>query len=446
MRRILRWQLLLVVGIVALFAAFACDDNGNGDGDGEPTSTDEASGTDDSTAEPSEVLTPGDILRKDPGITKTAEIDWGGIFEETGPLAGFGVPVKDGLDMAVQEINAAGGFQVGDTIYTINLISKDTRSDVPNTIALVTELIQDEGVKFLWGPASIGDPESTQISQQAGVIHICPCPGREVTSLTSVEDVQDKAPHAFQTIAAPSRFLDIGAQNTKEDFPEFTTFATICANSETGKAFCEFFTEAYEDAGFEKTGEELVPAQTTDFNPYLTTLKQGEPDLILNFFDAGTEQITLLKQSWELDVGEFYIAVELPYDLFEALVGEGIREKHVAAGAAPRGHAQYTSEKARAFFEEKYKTLKDLPPAAFGALLTYDPAYMLVAAMQRAGSVDDIDAITQALQEIHFNGVSEDDMYFDDRHIMITGNDSCAVYQGEMTCQHNPPPSPDEYE
>lgn len=441
MRRVHGWQLVLVIAVV-LFSAFACND-GNGNDGSEPTSTKEASATDTGTAAPVEVLTADQILQKDPGVTKRAEVTWGAMFEQTGALAGFGGPVREGLAMAVQEINAAGGFQVGDTIYTIKLAEKDTRSEVPRSLDVTRELIQDDGVKIIWGPAAVGDPETTQYSQQAGVLHICPCPGREVTSLTSVEDMQGNAPYAFQTIAAPSKFLMPGARDTKEAYPQFTTFATICANSETGKAFCKFFTDAYEAAGFEKVGEELVPALTTDFNPYLTSLKQNDPDLILNFFDAGTEQITLLKQSWELDVGEYYIGVELPYDLWEALVGSGIRDKIVSVGAAPRGHAQYTSEKARVFFDEKYRTFHgggDLPPAAFAALLSYDPAYMLIAAMQQAGTVEDIDAIAAALEEVHFAGVGEDDMYFDDRHIMVTGNDSCLAYQGEMNCVHNPPP------
>jgi branched-chain amino acid transport system substrate-binding protein len=441
MRRVHGWQLVLVFG-VALLSAFGCNDKGGNDAS-EPTSTPEVSSTDTGTAAPVEVLTVDQILRKDPGVTKREEVTWGAMFEQTGALAGFGAPVRDGLLMAVQEINAAGGFQVGDTIYTIKLAEKDTRSDVPQALAVTQELIQDDGVKIIWGPAAVGDPETTRLSQQAGVIHICPCPGREVTSLTSVEDVQKNAPYAFQTIAAPSKFLAPGARNTKAAYPQFTTFATICANSETGKAFCKFFTDAYEAAGFEKVGEELVPAQTTDFNPYLTSLKQRDPDLILNFFDAGTEQFTLLKQSWQLDVGEYYIGVELPYDLWETLVGgSGIRDKIVSVGAAPRGHAQYTGN-ARVFFEEKYRPFHgggDLPPAAFAALLTYDPAYMLIAAMQQAGTVDDVGAIAAALEQVHFKGFGEDDMFFDKRHIMVTGNDSCLVYQGQMNCVHNPPP------
>ncbi|MDZ4277697.1 MAG: ABC transporter substrate-binding protein [Dehalococcoidia bacterium] len=435
------WLVLGVLIVAAAGIAVACGDDGD-DVAVEPTAA--ASPVEGATpAASGEIITFEGILEKDPTVTKTDEVVWGYMFEESGPLQGFGAPAGDGLKLAVQEINEAGGFQVGDTIYTIRLIEHDTRSDVQNTIAITTELIQDDGVNVIWGPASFGDPEAVQITQSQEVLHLCPCPQRELTSLSDVEKATGDFRWAFQTLPAPSKFLPPGARNTRRDYPEFDTFATICANSETGKTFCKFFTDAYEAAGFEHVAEEFFPSETTDFSPFLTNLKGDDPDIILNFVDAGPEQLTLLRQSWELDVGEFYIGVALPYELFESVVGSGIRDKIVSAGAAPRTHAQYTSDKAREFFEETYRPFAgggDLPPAAFAALLTYDPAYMLVAAMQQAGTVDDTTAIAEALGQVHFNGIGEDDLYFDERHLIVSGVDSCTVYQGEMTCMHNPPP------
>ncbi len=388
------------------------------------------------------IITTQDILRKDTSVTKRAEVVWGWMFEESGALQGFGRPAGDGVLMAVQEINDAGGFQVGDTIYTIRLIKRDTRSDVTNSVAVATELVRDHGVNVIWGPASVGDQETTQITQQAKVLQLCPCPQRELTSLSSVEQAHGEARYAFQTLPAPSKFLPPGARDTARDYPEFNTFATICANSQTGKTFCQLFEDAYKAAGFEHVGRESFPPETSDFSPFLTRLKRKDPDIVLNFVDAGPEQFTLLRQSWQLDVGRLYIAVALPYDLFETLVGAGIRSKFVSAGATPRTHAQYTSDKARIFFEEKYKRFLggDLPPGAFTALLTYDPAYMLIAAMQEAGTVDDANKIAAALEQIRFNGFGEDAMYFDERHILVAGSDSCKMYRGQMSCVHNPPP------
>jgi branched-chain amino acid transport system substrate-binding protein len=438
-----RTWILIATALAALTAAAACGEDSSNGNDDDPTSEGPSSTAAGTTVEPGEVLTFEQILAKDPNVTKTAEVEWGYMFEESGVLSNFGQPSGDGLKMAVDEINAAGGFQVGDTIYTIKLVEYDTRSDITETVAVTTQLIQDDGVNIIFGPAAVGDPEATAITQEQGVLHLCPCPLRELTTLASEDLAQGDNRLAFETLPAPSKFLPPGARDTREEFPEYETFATICVDSQTGQAFCDFFKDAYEAAGFEHVAEEFFPVTATDFNPYITNLKEHNPDLILNFTDAGVAQFSLLRASWEQDVGEFYIAVELPYEFFEALVGEGIREKHVAAGAAPRGHAQYTSEDARVFFEEKYKTFLDggdLPPAAFAAMLTYDPAYMLIAAMQQAETVDDVDAIAEALEQVHVNGFGEDDLYFNEQHTMVTGNDSCAVYQGTMTCQHFPAP------
>jgi branched-chain amino acid transport system substrate-binding protein len=396
------------------------------------------------TQAPATLVTREDILRKDPNVTNHAELEWGAMFELSGPLQGFGEPAADGLKMAVEEINAAGGFQVGDTIYTIRLREHDTRSDTSQALAVATELVKDDKVKFIFGPAAVGDVETTAITQHEKVIHLCPCPSREITSLTSVEEAQGDSHWAFQTLPPASRFLAPGARDTRRDYPQFTSFATICVDSVVGKQFCKYFSDAYSAAGFEHTGEVLYPINTTDFRAFLTTLQGENPDIILNFTDAGLDQFQLLRDSWQLDIGKFYIAVALPYDLFEGLVGEGIRSKIVSSGAAPRNTGVYTSEKARAFFEDVYKPYKGgtLPPGAFAALLDYDPAYMLVAAMQRAGTVEDTTRIAEALEEVHYAGVGEDDMYFDWQHLLITGTDSCKLYQGEMTCRHNPPPAP----
>jgi branched-chain amino acid transport system substrate-binding protein len=446
-----RSWLIATVGAALLVSLtlLACDsdDNGNGgNGDDTPAATEASPGpTDDGSDTPApsgDVITQEQVLAKDPNITKTEELEWGAMFEQTGPLAGFGEPSLDGLRLAVQDINAAGGFQVGDTIYTVKLVERDTKSTQQDALAVATELVRDNNLKIIWGPASVGDPEATTVTQGQQVLHICPCPQRELTALSSQEKADNDNKWAFQTLAAPSKFLPGGAASNRVEHPEYTSFATICVNSQTGHAFCDFFSEAYENVGLEHVGEVFFPDGTTDFNPFITTLRQDNPDIILNFTDAGIDQFALLKSSCQLDVGKFYIAVALEYELFKALVGcEGLASKYVAAGAAPRNNAMYTSEKARVFFDEKYKSYKDpLPFAAFAAMLTYDPAFMLIAAMQQADSVDDTTAIAEALKTIRYSGYGEDEMYFDSRNIIVTGNDACTIYQDQMTCEHIPPP------
>lgn len=441
------WLAAAIIGtLLASLLLLSCSSDKKDDGSSTPAATDaspSATSLSDNTPQVSgDIITQEDVLKKDPGVTKTAELKWGAMFEQSGPLAGFGEPSADGLKLAVKEINDAGGFQVGDTIYTVKLLEHDTKSTTQDALGIATELVRDDNVKIIWGPASVGDPEATTITQREKVLHICPCPQRELTALSSQEKVDNENSWAFQTLSAPSKFLPGGARNNRKEHPEYTSFATICVSSQTGKAFCKFFTDAYEAAGLEHVGEVFFPDGTTDFRPFLTTFTSKKPDIILNFTDAGIDQFALIRDSVALDVGKFYIAVALQYELFESLVGgPAIRDKFVAAGAAPRNNAIYTSEKARIFFDEKYKPFKGgtLPFAAFAAMLTYDPAYMLIAAMQKAGTVDDTTKIAAALKQIHYSGYGEDDMYFDSRNIIVTGNDACNLYQGNMTCSHFPP-------
>jgi ABC-type branched-subunit amino acid transport system substrate-binding protein len=440
------WWILGVLLMTLVVAGAACDGDG---ADKEKAPTPEASPTEAGTPQVTgEIITFEDVLRKDANVTERAEVEWGWMFEESGPLQAFGEPTGDGVKLAVQEINEAGGFQVGDTIYTIKLLEHDTRSDPAQTVAVAQELVRDDQVKIIWGPAAIGDPESTQITQPLQVLHICPCADREHSSLSSPEQARGDSRWAFQTLPAASGFLPIGARDNAKKYPELKTFATMCDNTEAGQRWCEMFEEAYKAEGFEHVGRELFPPDTTDFTPYLTEFRQKNPDMILNFVDPSA-QFGLLRQSWEMDVGQFYIAaVALPYDMLEALVGEGIRDKIVSVGGVPRVALEgfYTSEEVRAFFEEKYKPFRggSLPIAAFGVLLTYDPVYMLVAAMQQAGTVEDTTKIADALEQIRFNGVGEEELYFDKSHIYVSGNDSCYITGGQyVECFHNPPPTED---
>ena len=390
------------------------------------------------TAEPGSIITPEDVLRKDPGVTKHAEVTWGWMFEQSGPLGGFGEPAGDGVQFAVQEINDAGGFQVGDTIYTIKLDEHDTQTSVTQTIAIATELVQDKGVKVIWGPASAGEPEATRYTQNAEVLHICPCQNRETTSLATAEQAQGESHWAFQTLPPVGPLTEQGASTFFEDFPGLTTFAILCVNTAVGKDICGHAKDSYLGAGLELVGELYFPPQTADYSPFLTELKDGDPDFLFNFDDP-PNQATIIRQALEQGVGRLHIA-QLPADLIGPLVGRPLTAP-VIAGAVPRQNVKPTSEKARLYFE-RYKAFRggEFPLAPFVSLLTYDFVYMLAAAMQQAGTVDDTTAIADALEEVHYNGVGEDDMYFNSRHSAVMGVDPCTVDGEEITCEHRAPP------
>ena len=95
----------------------------------------------------------------------------GGLGPLTGEAAAYGLSVKQGAEVAINEINAAGGVQVGDTTYELALnflddeASEDTQVDV-NLPSISSGLLNSDVYNRYIMP--IG---STTISASNGKLH-----------------------------------------------------------------------------------------------------------------------------------------------------------------------------------------------------------------------------------------------------------------------------------
>src|SRR5438067_13766644 len=71
----------------------------------------------------------------------------------TGPSSSTGVGINRGVQMAVQEINAAGGVEG----RQIELISRDTQSDPTKAVNGAAELTKGHKVNVVFGPINSGE-------------------------------------------------------------------------------------------------------------------------------------------------------------------------------------------------------------------------------------------------------------------------------------------------
>jgi branched-chain amino acid transport system substrate-binding protein len=76
----------------------------------------------------------------------------GQIEAQTGPNAIYGYMSSQGMPLAVDAINKAGGFQVAGKTYKLELISPDTRGDPKEASIQLKRMVESEGVKFIFGP------------------------------------------------------------------------------------------------------------------------------------------------------------------------------------------------------------------------------------------------------------------------------------------------------
>jgi branched-chain amino acid transport system substrate-binding protein len=431
----LRWSSGFMVLLSLLALSIACG------GKGEETTARPTVGTQPGPAAGAEtrVWTRDDVLKKDPSVTKRGVLKLGAIFEVSGPLAAYGVANRDGLLLAVREINDSGGVQIGDTIYTIELVERDNRSDPSLSVSLATELVRDVGVKVIFGPAVTGIVASSRVTQSAKVIQLSPHPEQE--EVLTPESVKDIGPNGrkwqFQTLTEFENIAKAGVKNLVAQLPQVRTVALICRDDDTGRTLCPIFEKVHRQEGLQVVAVEKYPPGTTDFSGVLTKLRAAQPDYLAGY-TLPSESPIIIRQGLELGVAKVGYAANLPPAVAEAAIGFPLGDKVLIAGGTPRQASRPTSQEAAEYYERYRRLLgKDLPLAEFTSLLFYDYVYMVLRAMQLANTTTDTTAIANVLETMHYDGVASDDLHFNERHIAVHGSDSCVIRAGgDIACRH----------
>ena len=84
------------------------------------------------------------------GAGCSSEVRIGAVISESGSISSYGERVKKGLDLAVEELNAAGGIRGG----TVTLVYKDDATNEDMGKQATLELIEQEGIRVIIGAVS----------------------------------------------------------------------------------------------------------------------------------------------------------------------------------------------------------------------------------------------------------------------------------------------------
>lgn len=375
---------------------------------------------------------------------KTVKI--GVIGAESGGMVSVGHTLTAATRLAVDEINKAGGINVGGENYMIDLLVRDDRSDVNVAIAATQELVRDEGVKAIFGSESHDFTIAmAKITQPAKVLQFA---GN--SSLDTVLTPDSVAPggedhYLFQT--EPQEFQRSGSiargvttlLQPYIDHP-IKTSVMLVGNDAIGQYLAKNYPPALESIG--QTVPEVIfyPPDTTDFSPYLTRAKSYHPD-VLHMWYNGDSTLVALPQAVELNVAPGYLVFAVDPGLWEE---RGLTsEAPVTLSCIPICWGESANADAKAYFERYFAAGAPRGVTSSVSLLYYDYVKMLAKAWEAAGTFDP-DATVDALLKLEYDGVVSDTLTFSPRHQVAHATEVCVVEPNtsdQITCSVQEPPA-----
>ena len=307
----------------------------------------------------------------------------GANFELTGNVANYGNATIEGLQLAIDEANEAGGING----KKIELVSVDDKSEAAESINAATKLISDDDVKVIVGPATTGLVlAETQTATDAKVPIIAPC----ATSPEATVENGKVKPYVFRSCFIDPQQGEVMATFAAKELKAKTAVIYVDNSSDYSKNLAKVFKEKFEAAGGKVVMEEAFLQKDQDFKATLTKLKTANADVM--FVPAYYEEVgKIVKQAREMGINS-------------AILGtDGWDDTKVVdiAGADALNNTFFSthySEKDAEVqgFIEAYKKKYNRTPNVFAAL-GYDAGKMLVDALKRAGS-SDTEKIREALE------------------------------------------------
>ena len=291
------------------------------------------------------------------------------IVELSGGGATAGTNFKNGVELAVKEINASGGI-LGKKIQTM---TSDTQSN-PGVAKGLTQKAVDDNVFAIFGPVFSGSiMVSMAESRKAEIPNFT---GGEAASITMQGN-----PYIFRTSFTQATAMPKVARYIS-DQAKLKSIAIIYVNNDFGKGGLDMIRRALEKSTTKVLAEISTDAGQVDFSAAVLKAKQSNADGVFVYSNE-EESARLLrelrKQGWNKPiVGE------------TTLTGQKVIELAGEAANGAVAHVGLTVDAPipairafRAKFEKEYKYISD-----HNGMKGYSGIYTLKVAIEKVGKLD----------------------------------------------------------
>jgi branched-chain amino acid transport system substrate-binding protein len=325
----------------------------------------------------------------------------------------YGWDAERGIRLAVEEINAAGGVDVGDVKrpFKVEVVdARDLEPGVPCSEALLAaeKLILDKEADFI-----VGGPVRSEAALAAMDLM---ARYKKVSILTSgsltpkyhqkVAQEYDRYKYCFRLSGEAGWMVQeiVEVLETIRADHAFDKVYILVQDVAHARAGGDILNKLLSERGWAVLGLDVYPTGTTDFSTGLVRVKERQAQILILWMDMPESSI-LLKQWHDMKVpalpfGSILAAAEQP-GFWEATEGKG---QYTLANLVNAGNAATTLSDWAMRFYKSYEQRWGIPPEGYGASSSYMAPYVLQDAIERAQSLDP-EAVIRALEETDLMGV-----------------------------------------
>ena len=314
----------------------------------------------------------------------------------TGPLTGgaasYGISVKQGAEIAIEEINNAGGVKVGDKSYNLALQFEDDEADEEKARTAYSTLM-DKKVDVIMGAVTSGSSLAiTDLTKADNILQLTP--SGSAAAITANDNV-------FRLC-----FTDPIQGKTIADYIIKQGYDSVAVLYNNSDEYSTGVYEAFKNELIETGNPELLVAEESfvsddvDFTAQLTKIKATDAKII--FVPAYYEAAAYIAKQ----VKDLGLEVEIVgSDGWDGVLGQ-VTDASVLDGVVflTPFYPTDPSEKVQNFVKTYKAKYNNAIPDQFAAD-SYDSVYVLKAAFEKAGTKDTA-ALIKAMTEISLDGLT----------------------------------------
>ncbi|MBL0381900.1 MAG: branched-chain amino acid ABC transporter substrate-binding protein [Desulfofustis sp. PB-SRB1] len=306
----------------------------------------------------------------------------------TGPYAADGNDIANGVRVAIEVINEAGGIEGFDTI---ELITQDTACDPKQAVAAANNLINDEVVGVVGAYCSSSTIPASETLAEEDILMLTPASTNEM--------VTDRGlPYMFRVCGRDDDQAPAAVRFMKEALGAKTVFI-VDDKTTYSQGLADGVAASSKEMGLEVLAHEHVNQGDKDFSAILTKAKAAAPDVLYMSLQNHSSGSLMAIQANRMGLDAAILSQDAMFHPnFINVAKEAAEGVYVTFG--------YTDEST-----EAYKQFADKFSAQYGdigayAIYAYDAATVLLNGIKQAGSTDPA-KIKEAIMAMDFQGASK---------------------------------------